>query len=104
MCPRTPGRGIMKRLWRRFPERGAAAVLVVLMLGAGSLLGMGALTVDVGQIYVTRERLQSGADAAADAVASVCASGGCTTASAVATQRTRAQSYVAANAARAGQG
>jgi Flp pilus assembly protein TadG len=95
----------MKLGRRRFPERGAAAIVVVLLLGSGALLGMGALTVDVGRIYVTRERLQSGADAAADAVASVCASAaGCTTASAVAAQRTRAKAYVDANAARTGQG
>jgi hypothetical protein len=53
-------------------ERGAAATLVALVLGAGVLLGMGALVVDVGRLYVEREELQSGADAAALALAEVC--------------------------------
>jgi hypothetical protein len=46
--------------WQR--ERGAAAVVIVLLLGSGTLLGVGALVVDVGRIYVEREQLQSDAD------------------------------------------
>lgn len=54
-------------------ERGAAAVLVAVLLGSGVLLGMAALTVDVGQVYAERRQLQNGADAAALAVAAACA-------------------------------
>jgi hypothetical protein len=56
-------------------ERGGVTIIVAIILGGGVLTGMGALVVDVGQIYVEREDLQSGADAAAVAVARVCASG-----------------------------
>ncbi len=43
---------------------------------SGVLLGCAALTVDVGQLYSERRQLQNGADAAALALAKVCASGG----------------------------
>lgn len=58
--------------WLRRAERGAAAVLVVVLLSCGSLLGLAALTVDVGQLYAEREELQSGADSAALAIAKAC--------------------------------
>jgi hypothetical protein len=58
-------------------ERGAVGVLVAILLGSGVLLGMGALVVDVGQIYVEHSELVNGADAAALAVAKSCATGGC---------------------------
>jgi Flp pilus assembly protein TadG len=54
-------------------EQGAIAVLVALLLGSGVLLGVGALVIDVGTLTVEREQLQSGADAAAWAIASTCA-------------------------------
>ena len=54
-------------------DRGAVAVVVAMLLAGGVLLGMLALVIDVGQIYVEREELQSGADAAAMAVAKACA-------------------------------
>src|SRR6201996_3498968 len=54
-------------------DRGAIAVLVAVLLAGGVLLGMGALVVDVGLISSEREQLQSGADAAALAVAEACA-------------------------------
>src|ERR671932_248292 len=57
----------------RHGERGAVAAVLVVLLGAGVLLGTGALVVDVGQIYAEREQLQSGADAAAIALARTCA-------------------------------
>jgi Flp pilus assembly protein TadG len=41
------------------------------------LLGMGAIVVDFGQLYVERRELQNGADAAALAVAQDCAGGDC---------------------------
>jgi hypothetical protein len=44
-----------------------------MLLSGGVLLGMGALVVDVGLLYVEREELQTGADAGALAVAAACA-------------------------------
>ncbi|GAA3310720.1 TadE/TadG family type IV pilus assembly protein [Arthrobacter ramosus] len=69
----------MQRLSRRLKsadeERGAAGVLVALMMLV--LIGVGAVAVDVGQIYAERAQLQNGADAGALAVASSCAKGSC---------------------------
>lgn len=67
-------------LWmtlRRSPERGAVAMLVAIFFGSGVLLGLAALTLDVGNINLDRRQLQNGADAAAlsaarDCVASLC--------------------------------
>ncbi|HET6213928.1 MAG TPA: pilus assembly protein TadG-related protein [Micromonosporaceae bacterium] len=58
---------------RRGRERGGIAAIVSILLAGGVLLGTGALAVDVGKLYVEREELQSGADAAAVAVAEACA-------------------------------
>ncbi len=66
------------RVRLRSDERGVVAVIVALLLGYGVLLGMGALVIDVGQIYQERGELQNGADAAALAVAKSCALGSCT--------------------------
>ncbi len=79
------------RLLRR-EERGAIGVLVAIMLGCGVLTGMGALVIDVGQLYQERAELQNGADAAALGVAKTCALGGCAP--------TVAQLYANANASR----
>jgi Flp pilus assembly protein TadG len=65
-------------------ERGAIGVLVAILMGAGVLVGMAGLTIDVGQLYQNRAELQNGADAASLAVASSCARGNCTPA--IATQ------------------
>jgi hypothetical protein len=54
-------------------DRGAIAVIVALLLGSGVLLGMAAMVVDLGNIYVEREQLQSGADAGAVKIAQSCA-------------------------------
>ncbi|GAP57481.1 conserved hypothetical protein [Arthrobacter sp. Hiyo1] len=71
----------MQRLIRRRDphdrERGAAGVMVALMML--TLIGVGAVAVDVGQIYAERAQLQNGADAGALAVASSCAKGSCNT-------------------------
>jgi Flp pilus assembly protein TadG len=75
-------------------ERGGIAVIVAVLIGAGVLLGMAALTVDVGRIYQNRAELQNGADAGALAVAKSCVSGNCTLAAA--TQA--ATQYATANA------
>lgn len=64
-------------------DRGAVGVLVAILLGGGVLLGMGALVVDVGQLYSERAQLQNGADAGALAVAKTCARGSCAAATAV---------------------
>lgn len=56
----------------RRDDRGGIAVLACVLLAGGVLLGMAALTLDVGQVYAEREELQSGADAAAVAVAERC--------------------------------
>jgi hypothetical protein len=46
--------------------------MVAILLAGGVLLGFGAIAIDVGQFYVEREELQSGADAAAMAIAKAC--------------------------------
>jgi Flp pilus assembly protein TadG len=61
-------------------ERGAVGVLVAMMFGVGVLTGMGALVIDVGQLFQEHVQLQDGADAAAMAVAKSCATGTCTSA------------------------
>jgi Flp pilus assembly protein TadG len=79
-------------------DRGAIGVLVAVLIGGGVLLGMAALVVDVGQIYQNRAELQSGADAAALAVARQCAltQGSCAEAGAQST----AVTYASANASK----
>jgi Putative Flp pilus-assembly TadE/G-like len=69
-------RPMLKLLGR--DDRGAVGVLVAILIGGGVLLGMGALVVDVGQLYSERAQLQNGADAGALAVAKTCARGSCT--------------------------
>jgi Flp pilus assembly protein TadG len=59
-------------------ERGAVGVLVAILIGGGVLFGMGALVIDVGQLYSERAQLQNGADAGSLAVAKSCATGTCT--------------------------
>lgn len=54
------------------------------------LLGLGALVIDVGQLYQERAQLQNGADAAAIAVAKSCVLGTCTSSSAQSTAVTYA--------------
>lgn len=57
------------------PERGAASVIVAILLVV--LLGFSALAVDVGAMYAEKAQLQNGADSAALAVANQCAKGAC---------------------------
>jgi Flp pilus assembly protein TadG len=66
----------LMRLLRR-DERGAVGVLVALLIGGGVLTGMGAMVIDVGQLYQERAELQNGADAAALAVAKSCVTSTC---------------------------
>jgi hypothetical protein len=69
----------MSRLMRRVcgcgRERGAVAMLVSIVLGAGVMAGLGAVVIDAGQAYFERAELQNGADSAALAVAARCALG-----------------------------
>ena len=84
----------MMRLLGR-DERGVIGVIIAVMIGCGVLLGIGALVIDLGQIYQNRAELQNGADAAALAVASSCAVGGTCTSGA---QLPVAQQYADDNA------
>jgi hypothetical protein len=80
----------------RSAERGAVALIVAVLFGGGVLTGVGAIVVDVGAIYAEREELQSGADAAATAVAKACIANAATCTQ---TQRdTRAAKYANSNA------
>ncbi len=63
-------RRVAQRLRR--DESGAIGIIVAVLLGAGVLTGMGALVVDVGQLYQERAELQDSADAAALGVARSC--------------------------------
>lgn len=69
----------LTRAPRRAPaddrDKGAVMVLVALLLVA--LVGIGALVIDLGMLYVEKRQLQNGADAAALAVAQDCALGDC---------------------------
>jgi Flp pilus assembly protein TadG len=68
----------MRRLvakFRQHGEDGVAGVLVVLMMLV--LVGVGAVAVDVGQIYSERAQLQNAADSGALAVADSCAKATC---------------------------
>ncbi|GIF63701.1 hypothetical protein Ais01nite_17360 [Asanoa ishikariensis] len=60
-------------LVRRPRDRGAVGAIVAVLFGTGVALGMCALVIDIGLIYVERKQLQTGADAAAVEVARVCA-------------------------------
>ena len=67
--------GVLDRLAGRRPgrdDRGAVAVTVAILLAGGVLLGMLALVIDVGRLYVERTVLQTSADSAALAVAKAC--------------------------------
>jgi Flp pilus assembly protein TadG len=71
-------RGVLDRLAGRRPgrvhdDRGAVAVIVAILLAGGVLLGFLALVIDVGELYLERQQLQSGADSAALALAHACA-------------------------------
>jgi Flp pilus assembly protein TadG len=73
---------LMRRLAGRHRpnDRGGVTAVVAILLAGGVLLGMGALVVDVGQLYAERQSLLGGADAGAMAAAHACASDpSCTT-------------------------
>ena len=87
-------RGLARPLLRLLgrDERGAVGLIVSILIGGGVLLGLGALAIDVGQLYQNRAELQNGADAAALAVADSCALGSCA--------QGLASQYAVANASR----
>jgi hypothetical protein len=64
----------MMRLLRT-DDRGVFGVLIGMLLASGVLLGMAALTIDVGTLYQERAELQNGADAGSLAVAKSCVAG-----------------------------
>jgi Flp pilus assembly protein TadG len=79
----------MQRVKRLKDERGALAV-VVAILGV-VVIGFAAVSIDVAALWSDRQQLQTGADAAALAIAQQCADGDC------GTPATTAQSFAAAN-------
>jgi hypothetical protein len=86
-----------RRWWRAFAtpgfaDRGAVAVIVSVLLASGVLLGMAALSVDVGQLNAEREELISAADGAAQSIAVDCGRtpATCSTSTALATVLGRA--------------
>jgi Flp pilus assembly protein TadG len=87
-------RPMMRMLGRG--ERGAIGVLIAILVGGGVLVGMGALAIDVGQLYQERAELQNAADAAALGAAKGCADGTCTLAAAT----TTASALASANASK----
>ena len=74
-------------------ERGATAIIVAIVMTA--LMSVAALAVDVAAMHQERRELQSGADAAALALAQTCANGSCGTPLAMSTT---AKSLANANA------
>ena len=66
---------VLTRRLAGHPERGAAAVVLSLLMIP--MIGFAAIAVDVGSLYAERARLQVAADAAALAVAQDCARGAC---------------------------
>jgi Flp pilus assembly protein TadG len=66
---------VLTRRLAGHPERGAAAVVLSLLMIP--MIGFAAIAVDVGALYAERARLQVAADAAALAVAQDCARGNC---------------------------
>lgn len=62
-------------------DDGASAIIVAILIST-FLVGLSALTIDVGSLFVQRRELQNGADAGALAVAKSCISGACISAKA----------------------
>lgn len=82
----------------RAADRDDGAVLIMVALMMTMLLGIGALVIDLGALYVEKRELQNGADAAALAIAQGCAGGNCGAPNAI------AQQYVNLNARDAASG
>lgn len=54
-------------------ESGAIGVMLAVILGTGALIGLMALTVDMGRVYLESRTVQTGSDAAAEGLAYECA-------------------------------
>jgi Flp pilus assembly protein TadG len=65
------------RMKRRM-ERGGVMTIIAVLLGGGVLLGMAAISLDVGRILVEKRQMQNAADAAAMSLAQSCVDGNCT--------------------------
>jgi Flp pilus assembly protein TadG len=98
-------RTLFERQHRRSPvncatrERGATAIVIAIVITA--LMAVAALAFDVSAMHLERRELQSGADAAALALADSCAKGSCGTASAMnATAKSLANANAPDNLAR----
>ncbi len=61
---------MMQTRRRRRGEKGGVAALVAVLFGIGSLLGFGALAIDVGNVMWERRQLQNGATPPARALPS----------------------------------
>lgn len=68
----SPGKGDRDR-----PHSEAGATLLFVAVMSAVLFGFAALVVDMGRVYVERNTLQNGADAAALAIAADCAAASC---------------------------
>ena len=62
----------MNRLSLRKDDRGAISFIFIILLGTGFLLTLFALVVDSGQVYFQRTKVQTAADAVAQALAKNC--------------------------------
>lgn len=83
---------------RRAPsDSGVIAIVGALVIAMGLMVGMLAMTVDVGRLFVERRDVQNGADAAALALADDCARGRATCVAGTASI-TRASAFANANA------
>ena len=71
---------------KKAADRDEGAVLIMVALMMTMLLGIGALVIDLGALYVEKRELQNGADAAALAIAQGCAGGNCGAPNAIAKQ------------------
>lgn len=67
------GMKLQARHAKQVRERGAVAAIVAVLMGGGVVMGMLALSIDIGQIMAERRQLQNGADASAMALAQLCA-------------------------------
>lgn len=77
-------------------ERGAIAIVAAVLVTA--LIGLGAVAVDLGQVYAERGQLQNGADSAALAIAQECYKNSTCTNASSGTWQSWAQALVNGNA------
>ena len=91
---RASGAGLMRRFRS---DRGAVGIIVAILLASGVLLGVAALSVDVGQLTAEREQLMSAADGAAQTIAVNCAKNAAACSTAVGLDAVVAQAEAVAN-------